>query len=68
MIYFRGVGSSGTSHGGSGSSYSDLYPGSSSTYSSTTGIKVTVNQATGGQIGSETRPKNMNVIYIMRVF
>ena len=67
-MLFRGAGSSGTSHGGPWASYDDLYPGSSNTYSSKTGVTVSVNQATGGKIGTETRPKNMNVIYIMRVF
>ena len=61
------------SHQGLGRHYNDLhdyenYHANHRTVESTTGVKVSVLQAEGGEIGSETRPKNMNIIYIMRVF
>ena len=57
------------------SSYTDLPYGSAygnklydkTTASSTTGISVTGVSA-GYRSGAETRPKNMNVIFIMRVY
>merc|ERR1711971_100138 len=61
----HGYSSSGVSHGAAFGSYTDLYPGPNfESYSSSTGVTVSVNKATGGEIGFETRPKNMNVIYI----
>ena len=44
------------------------YLQSKTTSSSKTGISATVNGVRTGRHGTETRPRNMNVIYIIRVF
>ena len=44
------------------------YPYSKTTSPTKTSISAVVNGVKTGRHGAETRPKNMNVIYIIRVF
>ena len=59
------------SHGGSGSGYTDIQKKKHGGHASDTDKAysgVTVGAVSAGNYGSETRPINMSVLYIMRVF
>ena len=68
--FFR-INREGTTYGGSGALYHSNdpdWPGEDKTTSSqTTGVTVT-GVSSSYRHGDETRPKNMNVIYIIRVY